>query len=34
MENVIARLYDYDRNLIVDAEQRAIALVTWPKAQQ
>ena len=34
MENVIARLYDYDRNLIVDAEQRAIALANWPKAQQ
>ena len=34
MENVIARLYDYDRNLIVYAEQRAIALATWPKAQQ
>lgn len=34
MENVIARLYDYDRNLIADAEQRALALANWPKAQQ
>lgn len=39
LPNVVAMVYQieqerYDRNLIADAEQRALALVTWPKAQQ